>query len=557
MSAHRSSAPLVVALLASACSDRSSPAPRPAPVVTNLGLAARDVVGTGELRLVLVPEADQGRDLDGDGDRLDHVVHVVDLASGAVLETGLAMFVPSSRSDPVPPLVASVGEVLAFGVSEHATGELDRNGDGDAFDLVLALYERETRTVTNLGIAVSRVEASHDLVAFDVPEIGQGEDLDGDGVVHPRVTVTFVHDRRTGETWSTGVAGWVLGVHGEHVAIAAGEGGIAGDRNGDGDLGDWVFELHDARTRAHVPVGLALHFSLVGPERPVARGGAWAVPVAERSQGSQDLSGDGDALDVVTFVVEPASGTQVNLGELLASDVVAELGRFVLVGPWPSGPVTLWLYDPLRDRLVDTGWAGPVTHALGERLVLHVSEEEQAQDLDGDGALASYVTVILDPFTGEEEVIERDSYAFPLPGGLLLHVRESVTRDWNGDGDRDDWVLQAWDARTGRIESSDLAIVGLAAALGPDDVLVILSEAEHGEDSNGDGDELDFVLHGYDLQTRATTSLGIASFGIPYPGGARALVLVRESDQAADLEGDGDLDDTVLHLVELAVVAGG
>jgi hypothetical protein len=44
--------------------------------LTNLGVAGRGLVGDGELQVTLVPELDQGQeDLNGDGDRLDVVLH--------------------------------------------------------------------------------------------------------------------------------------------------------------------------------------------------------------------------------------------------------------------------------------------------------------------------------------------------------------------------------------------------------------------------------------------------------------------------------------------------
>ncbi|NOT29607.1 MAG: hypothetical protein HOP15_04060 [Planctomycetes bacterium] len=49
------------------------------PIVGNTGLAARQVYGTGILRVVAASEADQERDLDGDGDRVDFVAQILDL----------------------------------------------------------------------------------------------------------------------------------------------------------------------------------------------------------------------------------------------------------------------------------------------------------------------------------------------------------------------------------------------------------------------------------------------------------------------------------------------
>lgn len=171
----------------------------------NLGLAAQLFVGEGDQWLVTVSERDQGRDLDGDGDLLDSVAHRLDLASGDVQNTGLVIGRALTRGDVAPSYLLDFGATLALGVQESEVGGLDRNGDGDADDAVLVLVDPLTGVVTNVGLATGRIALAGEVVAFDVPELAQGQDLDADGVVdpfaiEPRRTRRFVQDDRKSGT---------------------------------------------------------------------------------------------------------------------------------------------------------------------------------------------------------------------------------------------------------------------------------------------------------------------------------------------------------------------
>lgn len=532
--------------------------------MSNLGLATSAILGAGELRLVVVPEAEQGRDLDGDGDLLDGgfvgpaaygVVHVVDLALASVENTGLVLAVTRPGSiEVLPEMVAAAGSsTLAFGVDESLTGGLDRNGDGDAEDFVLALRVRGSGVV-NLGLAVGRVVLAEPILAFDVPEQAQGEDLDGDGTLGSG-SVPFVHDLRTGETWSTGLRGRsVLGVRGGEgsgepgfVALAADETTL-GDRNGDGDSSDVVFEVYDASARTLQPAGLALLRAIGGlASPPLVHQGRWAFSVGEQDQGL-DLDGDGDALDVVSIVHDPESERTRILGPLQVAPLqgLAQLVLFEL-DPGSSHP-TVWLHDERTDQLASTGLRGVNVTRAGQRVAIEVSEDAQGEDLDRDGAFTSFVPVLHDLRSGRSESLGLDAFALQPSGrGLLMRAREGA-RDWNGDGDRDDVVLFTW--REGRgTTNTGLAIAG-ATWLNEETALVTLRESDLGADLNQDGDELDRILHDYHVATRRLTNLGLAA-GLPLQGGGgRILVTVLESSQGQDLNQDGDLADLVLHRVD-------
>lgn len=546
-------ASVLVAL--AACHDGSSGAAA-APLTTNTGLAIASVIGEGDTRVLLVRELAQGRDLDGDGDLLDDVVHVLDLATGAIRNTGFVIGSSRGRGDVVPtPLaaLAAPGAQLALGVSEVATGSRDLNGDGDALDDVLMLLDEETGAITNLELAVSRVVFAGELVAFNVPEAAQGEDLDGDGSVDPFTTVPHFHDPATGATWNAGLRGArILEADGERVALAERE-DVVGDRNGDGDELDIVLAFHDPLQDELASAGLALPVFNGFAARPIPHRGRWTVFVDERSQGQGDLDGDG-ALGTTLFVHDPATGDSRHMpgfGQIPLRDV--EPFVFLEFGP---GPSFVWLYDPDADRLLSTGWTTRGIQSFGDRLLLSVDEAEQGLDLDEDNGFESEVPVVYDP--GTEEARSTGIDGFPTIAGSRLVILSSelrALRDWNGDGDLEDWVLHVWDPAASRAVNTRIATRDLAA-FGDGLVLFLRSEDEERRDLNADGDRADDVAAVLDASTGGVTELGLASSFLLGIGGsgARGLLPVREHDQGADLNGDGDRTDEVLFLVDARAI---
>jgi len=88
--------PMVALVAASplACHD-SAPSPPSVVATRNLGVAALDLTGNGDLWAAIASEADQGaRDLNGDGDALDAVLYVYDLRTQQLVNTGLATGIP-------------------------------------------------------------------------------------------------------------------------------------------------------------------------------------------------------------------------------------------------------------------------------------------------------------------------------------------------------------------------------------------------------------------------------------------------------------------------------
>src|SRR5262249_27983973 len=158
---------------------------------TNLAQAADTIEIRGDHVIMITPEADQRVDLNGDGDLDDRVLQIARFPSGQVSNLGLA----------VEEFVAS-DTLVAFRVREASQGGQDLNGDGDAADDVLFVYDLRTDTVVPTGQAVTpcRLEACDprlpyrplvDTVRFLTLESAQGEDLNGDGDLDDLVLQTF------------------------------------------------------------------------------------------------------------------------------------------------------------------------------------------------------------------------------------------------------------------------------------------------------------------------------------------------------------------------------
>jgi len=88
------------------------------------------------------------------------------------------------------------------------------------------------------------------------------------------------------------------------------------------------------------------------------------------------------------------------------------------------------------------------------------------------------------------------------------------------------------------------------ATLG-DVVLLPVSEFESGADLNGDTDTNDRVLHRFDTRTDAVINLMLACAGPILTSDQRFAFTVSEGSQRADLNGDGDTADRVWHIHDL------
>ncbi len=318
--------------------------------------------GTGTFELAagyvafLVPEFTQGHtDLNGDGDAIDAVLHTADVASGAIQNLGLAsIFFQGFHFDP-PVLVFRVDEdaqradlngdgdrlddvlhyqlvpggpvtnlrlpaidflhgrhQIAFRVPEADQGGRDLNGDGDAADLVLFAGSLVGQEFKNLRLAAEDYVFGGGTLLFRAREASQGTDLNGDGDLGDQVA--HVYDLRRRITANLRLAALGIAATERRATIRVSEffqGGL--DLNGDGDGTDTLLHLFDIETGVTTNLGFAVPGG-TGSEDPDLElaPDRLAFLREERGEG-RDLNADGDALDAVVHVLDFSAHPPMNL----------------------------------------------------------------------------------------------------------------------------------------------------------------------------------------------------------------------------------------------------
>jgi hypothetical protein len=549
-----------------------------------LGVAAESTHVLGNHIYVVVSEADDDRDWNGDTDLLDTVLvhwqlgapvpldpsddfvdtlvdsgttvppqvvsgrlyYAADAPGAGAAETSLRFLTKQQPTTPTTVLdagganlvvrVLGASEGLLFvGVDEFLSG-LELNGDGDANDTyVLALLDTTLASselaVTGLALADSEAPlaavalAAHDwTVAFLVSEAAQGSDLNDPALF---------------------AGGWVA----QNCAAVA-----------DADLLDdvlhWIaFETWLAGSSDPVNTGIA------GARRVIAVQGAVATLCSEADAGC-DLDDDGDMLDFVPrwIETEPNALPAGDIAQMLAVRDVAGGSRGLA---WNSGRLVAVLSEQLSGRDLDTSvldhdlvaWLDP---KLGTAAVWHVShssglvgtgipglnyagadwladrpregrlglgfEEATAGDVLGlpdftlNNCLAGDLVVkdtdgtdslpVWSDFgSGPAFDFDGIGYALATANAGIVVARGQVffrgnehndNHEYSGDGDVADDILFRNPVASG------CSAVPMSVATSLDEPVLYsdgvalcafhCDEAQAGEDLNGDGDQLDFVL---------------------------------------------------------------
>ncbi len=532
--------------------------------VQNLGLAAAfpDDGGfdaSGDLVAFVVAEADQGGvDLNGDGDAVDRVLHVHDVMTGATINVGIA-----GTFEPV------VGDrFVAFLVRESAQGA-DLNGDGDVLDHVLHVYDHVAGTVANTLLVASaaqnRVVPSGRRALIVVREIDHGIDWNGDGDAVDLVVHAYDVASAVLTNLAMAISGLPIDAEGDLGLVTVSEAAQGGvDLDGDGDATDHVFHAIDLTTNVVSNLSVA---GFLGSSHPNAVDGGRAAFLVSEGQMGVDLNADGDAADNVLHTYVAQTGFVVNAGAAAETSalegLLVALRRYeALEGVDLNGDGDTWdrvvsVYDVGAGVVTNLGIASFEPIAVGEGFVAVMVEEwMQEVDLNGDGDLSDrvpFVHVAASGTTTNVGVAMAPEFGPILIDGGRVAFRGlelSEGRDLNGDGDASDAVLHVYTVASGELWNTGLAAIWPAMAGGH--VACSVSEpAQGGVDLNGDGDAAEAVLHVLDPATRTTINLGIAGSTVPSgtAGGAFAFGASEASQGGTDGNADGDAGDEVLHVV--------
>lgn len=444
----------------------------------------------------------------------------------------------------------------------------------------------------NLGIEIESFVASQDHIVFRAREFIQGGDLTGDGDAFDWPAFHYDVASQRVELLASNVlqrAGDLpVVIEGDWAAFQAGERGQ--DLNGDGDSVDFVVQLCNLRRGTRLNLGLATdRFNF---QQFVLRDGVLAFQVSERVPGSTgssgqgvDLNGDGDRFDDILFLHELASGVTTNLGlgantmwiedGLLLTSVSEGVRNLDLNGDGDRRDVVLHVVNLADGSSVNLGVAGTPLAVRRGRALVTVAEAQEQSDLNGDGdqldsvlhdcSLASGLLRNLGLWASLSRGAASAGYEEPHGDGrfVALYAAEAgQSADLNGDGDigGGDFVLHVYDFETGALTNTGYAVIqGGSTPSFPEvhgeRLSFWVAEEYQSADLNGDGDAFDAVLHLRDLRTGVTRNLGLANstggLAYSYSNDRHLAFLVDEQNQGnTDLDGNGDANDRVLYWLD-------
>jgi len=169
--------------------------------------AALDFIVSGNLIAFRTSEAEQGyQDLNGDGDTLDTVMQIYDLATGTLINTGQAVAVCELPGcEPGLPYKIR-GRSVYFLTPEASQGGTDLDGDGSNTGIVVQVYDAGTGSSQVIGAAAGAPSLPPlPTTLFDKPIVYQqvkestlGKDVNGDGVIDDTL-VTLVDGDSDGD----------------------------------------------------------------------------------------------------------------------------------------------------------------------------------------------------------------------------------------------------------------------------------------------------------------------------------------------------------------------
>ena len=472
--------------------------------IINTGLFG-NVRNGGDFVWIEAYEYDNNADFNGDGDMDDNGAHYYDLQTGTLVNLGFHSGI-----------VQIAGRLVIHNVFEENQGNADLNGDGDASDFVLHLTDIDTGVTTNLGLHAPYPRIDGDTLVFAVVESQQGGvDLNGDGDALDAVAHTY--DITSGTLTNLGLAVRTIKYKSPYIVLYVDEADQDDtDFNGDSDAEDIVVHVLHEVSGSLSNLGLAV---LGDPNLPLP-GHELVLTAWEAKQGA-DLNGDGDQLDQVPHVYDLVAGTMWNLGVANHSSYRPEFN--------------------------------------GTLLGFNASESGQGgTDLNGDGDSTDEVAHYADVGTGTLVNLQLATTSPPQIRGGLVVVRVSEDQhgnyDRNGDGDDNDHVIFVMDTSINFLLNLGMAIGGLYNQNFSDPILAfhVSEQAQGNTDLNGDGVASSISLHLYNASTLGVTNLGIRSDfqGIPFEGSI--LVSINENVAGADLNGDFDQGDRVLHIYDIA-----
>ena len=570
-----------------------------------IGADLEDAAVVGHTIVVAVTELDMTEDRNGDGDTVDRVVTAVDTETGAFTDLGLAIIGP----------IISTDKTVAFLVSEGQHRNQDLNGDGDTADALWFIYDPrrplDKNNPINTGVATTSSGAPG--IATDGgyvlmrAEAADSVDRNGDGDASDLVATVWKD--QFGAIVPVPVTTYAVGrplvARAGRVLIPVSEAAAASDLNRDGDAFDTVLVYADLTglTVLIRPTGGVFPRSVANHPYTLTADAA-VYMIDEASEGAADLNGDGDATDAVVAVFDIAGGTGEHrpvsarvASPGLAVDPTRGFGasdhRVVFtVSERDQGGIDLNGDLDLVDSVVswtDTKNGPNAAYILpfalgllpirvdGERALVGVNEQADGaivgKDQNGDGDVNDNVAFMLDmPHPrGEMFNLNFAVTTLELSGtDALIGVPENghFNGDLNGNGKVEDIVTFYFDFSDTPPSMRSLGLIASATSmfrLSSIEVrlaaLVPEGQSNQLRDLNKDGDQRDnaVLLVGIDPSgpspfvappTPFFAGTGAFATSPPRRIGVQVFAFATSEDMMRlDLNGDGDTLDTVLQFV--------
>lgn len=447
------------------------------------------------------------KSINGDEDADDTVLQLFNVRTLSSVSLGLALD-PALTDDSEDWAVAISGDTMIVQVSEADHGDKDLNGNGRTDDNVLHLYNLTTRQLTNLGVAGSQPKIVGNRVYFNQREASLRKDLNGDRDTGDLVLSAM--DLNTRQVESLGMeaeAGFE--VAGDWIATLTRENGQANmDLNGDKDTADEVIQVYQISQKKWTSTKLEGSFGYALTPKLVA------VGVDEAKQGNQDLNGDRDTTDVVAHVWDLTRAAATNLAQDCSGDIVAD------------------------DTVV-----GMLTN----------EEAQGKQDLNGDKDVTDDIIQVWTQGSEKPVNVGRDGSGGIAAGSgkIIFAASEEAQgeRDINGDRDAVDYVVMIYTPQANRILNTQTAVDGDLVVSEGYLAWKVLEADQGNRDLNRDMDMEDSVLYAMDLSTNGFATSSYASGDSLAASGLAIAFTVPEADQGGrDLNMDRDAEDDILHI---------
>jgi len=288
-----------------------------------------------------------------------------------------------------------------------------------------------------------------------------------------------------------------------------------------------------------------------------------------------DLNGDGDGTDVCVVGVDLAHdvtmpaltiGTPNDISFVLGADLIGmrifeSIEGVMLNGDFDTNDVVAVGWQPSTSSFLSPSYSIYRMYALDGAWTFEISEGGERHDYTHDGDRTDKVYGVQDLATGSVTILPLaidSSNPIRTPGQRVFAFNASEADtgvDLDGDGLLTKSILHAYSLDRG--ELVNLQTESSVFDHLEDGHTVAFSREEAGlVDLNGDGDMLDSVAQVYDGLTGTITNTGLAAPNPAYRvvlDGTLLTFRVSESAQGGtDLNGDGDTSDTILHTLDLA-----